>query len=386
MKNILKLLRILVLITAIPALIYSSIFFFNSFKERHKPYKIAAILPLTGTKANYGTDIKNGLELAKEEINKSGGVKGNSLEIDYEDDQAEPKLAVSATEKIIRSGDFSVIFGPWASSCALAMAPIAEKNKMPVLAEAQSPQIRDAGDYIFRIQPDSRYYLKYLVPYVFETLKIRKVAILYVNNDYGSDQASYFSESFKKLGGEVVFYDGYSQNNTDFKTQLTKLKTLKPDGVFIPAYTEAGYILKQSHEMGFSPQFIGSAPIENPDVITIAGSAANGVVYPHHFDPETNDTLAINFIHNYEMKYNPKKVEGFSALAYDGLYIIKLLLEQCDNKECIKNNFYKIKYKGATGVSSFDDHGDVIKPITIRHIVNQEFRTIKTSEILPSYQ
>lgn len=253
---------------------------------------------------------------------------------------------------------------------------------MPVLAEAQSPQIRDAGDYIFRIQPDSRYYLKYLVPYVFETLKIKKLAILYVNNDYGSDQASFFAESFKKLGGEVIFYDGFSQNSTDFKTQLTKLKALKPEGVFIPAYTEAGYILKQSHEMGFSPQFIGSAPMENPEIITIAGIAANGVVYPHHFDPETNNRTAKTFIYNYDMKYNSKP-EGYSALAYDGLFVIKAMIEQCgEDRECIKNNLYKINYSGVTGATSFDNHGDVVKPITIRHIVNQEFRTILTYDLL----
>lgn len=373
---------VVVLIITLCILIGSGLFFKYSLNERQKPYKIASILPLTGKNGNYGRLIKNGLELAREDINNKGGINGRPLEIIYEDDQANPKLAISAVEKIINSDNVPIIFGPWASSSVLAIAPIAEKNKMPVLAEAQSPKIRDAGDYIFRIQPDSRYYLKYLVPYVYDTLKVRKLAILYVNNDYGLDQANFFEELFTKLGGEVVFSEGYSQESTDFKTHITKLKALNPDGVFMPAYTEAGYILKQAYELGFSPKFIGSAPMENPEIITIAGAAANEVVYSHHFDPETDNRIVKTFIYNYDMKYGSKP-EGYAALAYDGLFVIKLMIEQCgEDKECIKNNLYKINYSGVTGATSFDDHGDVIKPITIRQIVNQEFRTIFTSDLL----
>ena len=116
------------IIITLLVLIGAVVFFRYSLDERQKPYKIASILPLTGKNGNYGMLIKNGLELAKEEINKNGGIKGRSLEIIYEDDQADPKLAVSATEKIINFDNVPIIFGPWASSSVLAMAPIAEKT------------------------------------------------------------------------------------------------------------------------------------------------------------------------------------------------------------------------------------------------------------------
>lgn len=352
-------------------------FFIKSLKARKETLKVAAILPLTGNNANYGIYIKNGLELAKEEINKRRA-GGRLIEIIYEDDKAEPKQAINIIHKMIETDHPIMIFGPWASSCALAIAPIAEKNKIPVLAEAQSPQIRDAGDYIFRIQPDSRYYLKYLVPYCFDSLKLKRIAILFVNNDYGKDQSTVFETDFIKLGGTIVHKEGFPQDAKDFRTQLTKIKALNPDGIFIPAYVEAGNILKQATELALTCQFIGSAPMENPEIIKIAGPAANGVIYPHHFDPESQDSLIRNFINVYKNKYGTD-AEGFGALAYDGLFIIDKLLEQCgEDKECIKKTLYQINFNGVTGKSSFDDHGDVIKPITIRKIVNQKFTSVMT--------
>lgn len=350
-------------------------FYYYSIRERKKAFKIAAILPLSGDNANYGKWIKDGLELAKDEINKKG-INGKSIEIIYEDDKAEPKTAVSAFQKLIQSDDPVIVFGPWASSCALAIAPLAERNRMPVLAEAQSPKISDAGEYIFRIQPDSRYYLKTLVPFVYNSLKLKNIAVLYVNNDYGVDQANIFELNFKKMGGNIVFKDGFQQGSTDFKTELEKIKATHPDGIFIPAYVEAGYILKQAKEIGLFSQFIGSAPMENPEIIRIAGDAANGVVYPHHFNPDSRDSIIRNFQNNYLNRYKTE-AEGYAALAYDGLHVIKVLLEKCGtDKECIRAGFYSINYNGVTGRSSFDAKGDVIKPITIRKIVNKKFTTL----------
>ena len=336
---------------------------------------------MSGKNANYGIWIKNGLELAKEHINQKRGENGSKLlEIVYEDDQAEPKQALNAFNKIMQIDNPVMIFGPWASSCVLAIANDANKAKIPILAEAQSPQIRDAGDYIFRIQPDSRYYLKSLVPYSFDSLKLRRIAILYVNNDYGKDQSDVFEKSFQKLGGNIVFKEGYDPKSLDFKTQLLKIKESKPDGIFIPAYVEAGIILKQARELGITSQFLGSAPMENPEIIKSAGNAANGVIYAHHFNPDSQDSLVRNFINSYKNKYK-SDVEGYSALAYDAMYIIDILLKECkSDRECIKNKLYQLNYNGVTGKSAFDDHGDVIKPISIRKIENKKFITLATYE------
>ncbi|OGW41512.1 MAG: hypothetical protein A2Y97_10865 [Nitrospirae bacterium RBG_13_39_12] len=353
------------------------VFSFGCAKKEEKEIKIGAILPLTGQSGQYGQWIRDSLEMARQEINNQGGINGKKLLIIYEDDQADPKAAANAMQKFVTIEKVPIVFGSWASSCVLAQAPIAEKTHTPILAEAQSPKIRDSGDYIFRIQPDSRYYLKYLIPYVYNNLNVHTLAILYVNNDYGVDQAKVFEDYFKQLGGKVVFSEAFEQGTVDFRTQLSKIRSLKPQGVFIPAYTEAGYILRQARELGIKTQFIGSAPLENPDILKIAGIGTEGAIYPHHFDPESSDPNVQQFAEKYKHRFG-REIEGYAALAYDGLYVIAHVLKQCgEDRECIKNAIYGVQnFPGVTGLTSFDDHGDVIKPIVIRTVKNGKFRTL----------
>lgn len=365
-----------ILVVAIIAFMILGVFIFRR-RASADELRIGAILPLTGQSAQYGQWIRDALEMAREEINVNGGINGKPLAIWYEDDQADPKTAANAMQKLASIEQVPIVFGSWASSCVLAQAPIAEQTRTPILAEAQSPKIRDAGDYVFRIQPDSRYYLKVLVPYVYNNLGIRTISILYVNNDYGVDQASVFSDSFQRLGGRVLSNEGFQQGTVDFRAQLSKIKTLHPQAVFVPAYTEAGYVLKQAVELGLETQFIGSAPVENPDIVKIASGGAERAIYPHHFDPESGDPKVTEFEQKYKAKFG-RDVEGYAALAYDGLYVIAAALQQCgSDKECIKAKLYATQnFPGVTGPTSFDDHGDVLKQIVIRQVRNGTFTTI----------
>jgi len=344
-----------------------------TMKNKDNIVKIGAILPLSGSNAMYGKWIKEGLELKREEINRKVGGDNIKVEIIYEDDKAQPTFAVNALNKLISVDKISIVFGSWASSSVLAEAPIAEKNKVIVMAEAISPKIRDAGDYIFRIQPDARYYLKKLVPYVFDNLKLRKIAILYVNNDFGVDQKDIFSNIFTELGGKITMIEAFKQGDIDFRTQLLKIKKTHPDGIFIPAYIESGYIVKQAKELGIVAQLIGSVPFENPDILSIAKETANGVIYPHHFDAYSEDSIVKSYQKMYKEKYGMDS-EGFAALAFDGLGVLYDVITKCSsNTECIKNELYKVSYKGVTGIIKFDNKGDVISNVIIKEVMAGKF-------------
>lgn len=288
------------------------------------PIRIGAILPLTGSSARYGKWIQEGLDLALEQINPNGGINGRRLEIIYEDDQAQPASAASAMQKLVNIDKVPCVFGSWASSSVLAQAPIAEQAKTVLMAEAISPKIRDAGDYVFRIQPDARYYLKELVPFVFNQLRARTAATLFVNNDFGVDQAAVFKAEFERMGGKIVAEESYLPDTTDFRTQLTKISAVKSNVLFLPGYAEVGTILKQASELGLSCKFVGSVPTENPDLISIAGAAAEGIIYPSHFDPDSPDPTVQAFQKAYAAKYG-HPAEGFAALAYDGMMIIEMV-------------------------------------------------------------
>ncbi|MCX5638853.1 MAG: ABC transporter substrate-binding protein, partial [Planctomycetota bacterium] len=240
-------------------------------KEELKEIKIGAILPLTGNNARYGIWIQEALELAKDDINSEGGINGKKLKIIYEDDQADPKLAANAMQKLATVDRVPVVFGSWASSSVLSQAPIAEKTHTVLMGEAISPKIRDAGDYVFRIQPDARYYIRELVPFMCNKTEVRKISIFYVNNDFGSDQAKVFETEFKEAGGQVLSVDAFEQGATDFKTELIKIQSKAPEAIFCPAYAEIAIILKQARELGMKQQFFASVPFENPDILKAAG-------------------------------------------------------------------------------------------------------------------
>lgn len=359
------------------AFVFVAFFICTNNSAPNKTIKIGAILPLTGNSGEYGQWIKNALEMARVEVNNSGGINGKELDIIYEDDKGEPKTTVSAMEKLCNTDRVPIVFGSFNSGCVLAQAPVAENTKTPMLAEAQSPKIRDAGDYVFRIQPDSRLYLKYFIPYIYNVLKIHSLSIIYIDNAFGNDITSTIVEEYEKLGGKIISEEGFQQGTSDFKTQLAKVKKLNPEGIFVPAVAEMGNFLKQSYEMGIHKQIFGIATTESQDVLATAGIAADGVIYCHHFDSESKDPTTMKFVQDYKKKYN-RDVEGYAALAYDGLKIIANVLKKCGtDKECIKKGLYATQnYRGVTGITSFDDHGDVLKPIYIKTIKNGKIFTL----------
>lgn len=336
--------------------------------------RMGAVLPLTGSSARYGKWIQEGLQLAVDHINRDGAINGRPLEIMYEDDQAQATYAASAMQKLVTVDRVPVVFGSWASSSVLAQAPIAERSRTVLMAEAISPQIREAGDFVFRIQPDARFYLRALVPFVFETLQARTASILYINNDFGVDQAAVFKAEFERLGGRVLSQESYLSNTTDFRAQLTKIRAKGPDVLFLPGYAEVGTVLRQAQELGLRCRFVGSVPTENPDLISVAGPAAEGIVYPSHFDPDASDPAVRAFQGDYASRYG-RQAEGFAALAYDGLMIIASGLRQCGSGAvCLRDYLYSVRdHPGVTGTTSFDEKGDVIKPIIIKTVRDGRF-------------
>lgn len=338
------------------------------------PLSIGAILPLSGPSGQYGKWVQNGLELAREEINAEGGINGRPLEIIYEDDQATPRLAASAMQKLATVDKVPIVFGSWSSSSTLAQAPIAEQSHVVVISLGASSQIREAGDYIFRMFPDGRLFMRSLAPFAYKRLGLRKVAILYVNNDFGIDLAKSFRTDFEALGGTIVSEDGFKQGETDFRSLLTKARTAKPDGYFVPAYTEIAQLLKQAKGLGIKSQFMGVATFDNPDILQVAGDSAEGVIYPYYFDPASQASAVQQYQAKYE-KHFGKQSEGFAALSYDGLKILALALRQCgSDANCVKKYLYDLKpYQGVTGTTEFDDKGDVVKPILIKTVDKGHF-------------
>ncbi len=222
-----------------------------------EPIKIGFIGPLTGELASWGNNEKQGVELAVKEINDAGGINGRKLSIIYEDGQCNPKSAVTAAQKLITVDHVKAIIGETCSSATLAVAPLAEQNKVILISPTSgADSISQAGDFIFRIFIPNNFYAVEGARIIEKELGSKSVAVLYIQNDAGVSTKDRFIQLFK--GGKIMLIQGYAPDTTDFKTILLKVKEAEPDLVYLAGYyPDGGLILKQAKELGIKTQFFG---------------------------------------------------------------------------------------------------------------------------------
>lgn len=345
-------------------------------KKASEEIKIGAILPLTGDAAKYGQSAKRGIDLAVEEINKKGGILSKKLEIVYEDSQADASKAVSAFRKLIDVQHIKFILGPLSSTEVLAVAPIANKEKVIILTPtASAPQITDAGDYIFRNVMSDLYDGRAMAAYAVKEMGKRTAAIFYINNDFGIGLKNSFKEQFEKMGGKIVLDISFERGENDFRSQITRIKNAHPEVIFLVGQAEMAEILREMKEMGLKIPIVSFSMFEDPDILKVAGDAAEGVVYTYRvFDPNSESPMVKHFVGGYEKKYGVQP-DIFAALSYDATRILALALKRGNFEvERVKQALYGIKdFPGVVGKTSFDKNGDVRKPIGIKKVENGKF-------------
>jgi len=348
----------------------------NQAKKEPEEIKIGAILPLSGEGAKYGMATKRGIDLALQEINRKGGVHQRKIKIIYEDDRGDPKTGVSCINKLIQIDKVPCILGPIYSSVALAVAPIAERERIVLLSPAAStPALTKAGDYIFRNVLSDLYEASALAKFVYTHLGFRRIGILYINNDFGLGHKESFASKFEALGGKIVATESFEQDATDFRTQLTKLEKANPEAVFLVGYREMGRILRQSSELNTNLRFLSISMFEDPEILEIAGEAAEGVYYSlQTFDPQSPEEIIKKFVLNFKSVYN-KEPDIFAALGYDAMNLLAIALEKGGPyPEKVKDALYTIKdFPGVTGKTTFDQNGDVQKTVSIKKVENGHF-------------
>lgn len=351
-------------------------FFLFGCTKKEKEINIGVITPLSGGSAKYGEDIKRGYNLAVDEINEKGGINGRKLTLIYEDSEGQPQKAVAAAQKLINRDKVIAILGALWSSPTLAVAPICEKNKVVLLSSgSSSPEITNAGDYIFRNELSDRYGAKQTAK-LFFNLGFKKIAILYINNDFGVGQKDVTVQVFTALGGQITIIEAFAQDASDFRTQLSKIKNTKTEALFIVGYKEMILILKQIRELGIKTQILSVALFEDSEIIEKAGDVAEGTIYTFYgtFNPKSEEVNVKQFMKKFQQKYQTEP--GYYApIGYDAIKILAQAIETGEfSSEGIKNALYKIKdFPGISGLTSFDKNGDVTKPVILKTVKNGKF-------------
>lgn len=333
--------------------------------SKKETLKIGFISPLTGDAASIGVVNKAAVEVAVEEVNAQGGINGKNLEVIYEDGQCNAKTASSAAHKLIDIDKVPVILGGLCSTETSAFAPGAMQKKVLVLSHGSSaPALSRTGKYFFRSYPSDLNQGKFAAEYAYNTLKVKKVAILYHISDWGSGIRDVFEQQFRKLGGTIVAAEGTKQDIKDYRAQLTKIKAVQPDLIYAPMYPEGSIAaLNQAKELGIPTKMLGGdAWADTKLQKEVSGKGEYLYTEPVSAYPE-------DFKAKILAKTKGEQVALATANAYDNVKMIAEVLKKAGtDPDKMADELRATKYAGVSGNIAFDASGDVT---TAAYVVKQ---------------
>lgn len=340
---------------------------------------IGEVGSMTGSEATFGESTHEGIMLAVDEANAAGGVKGMKVRVVALDNQGKPEEAAMATTKLINQERVHAILGEVASSRSMAMAPIAQANKVPMISPSSTnPKVTQMGDYIFRVCFLDPFQGTVMAKFARENLKVKKVAILRdIKNDYSVGLSDFFAENFKKMGGEIVADQSYSSGDVDFKSQLTSIKAKNPEAVFIPGYyTEVGLIARQAREMGIKVPLMGGDGWDSEKLWEIAGKAMNNTYFSNHYSPDDQSAPQQKaFVEAYKAKFG-KMPNGLGAMGYDAAKVLIESMKRANSLsgEEIRKEIANTKdYAGVTGNITIDENRNAVKSAVVLEVKDSKF-------------
>jgi branched-chain amino acid transport system substrate-binding protein len=335
--------------------------------------KIGAILPLTGPAAEFGNWMKQGLDMAADDLNQHGGIAGRRVSLLYEDSQGDPKSGLAAYQKL-RAIDKVKFFFTSISGVTMAILPEATKDSVLVVTSSTHPDIT-AGKYlVLRIYftPDQE--ATAMADHAAKRLGLKRVGVIYLNDESLSGYYQYFANRMKELGAET-YGQSYEAGATDFRTQLVKIKSWKPDGIYVGGWKENGAILRQIRQLGIAVPILGPVTFDSPQTVAIAGAAAEGVVFTvPRFDTTVATSEQAAFIKEYQSRFHqPPEVNA--ALFYDGLQTLAIGIAKTNGSPVKTAEAVKSirDYHGALGVISYRANGDIEMPVGFKKIVDGKF-------------
>ncbi|WP_102345854.1 ABC transporter substrate-binding protein [Bacillus sp. Marseille-P3661] len=356
----------------------------NSNSNNTENYQVGVVFPLSGNAAEHGIDMLNGLEYAVDEVNSSGGINGIPVELVVEDGKASPKDTVNASQKLITVDKVPAIFTGF-SSPVLATAPIADQNKVVLInSAAATPALAEAGDYLINTLVLQSVELDYIAKYATEELGLKTMGIIYQNNDLGLGTKDALEIYMKNYGGEVVAAESFEVGALDFRTQLSKIRSAKPDALYLAtAGKDSPLIIKQARELGITSQFFGYHALEMPpEYMEIAGDFANGTIYT-----SSATEYDVEFAKKWAEDHDGKEIVFTNAMYYDAAKMLFKGMEHVINNgddlsgETLRSAIFEINtFDGIAGNMRIPDNGNAIKEVSIKQIKDGEFTTLKVIE------
>ncbi len=341
--------------------------------------KVGVYGDLSGQTSSFGQSTRNGSQLAADEINAAGGINGRQVQLVIEDDQGEPGKAATVVAKLINQDQVRALIGEVASSNSIAAAPNAQENKVPMISPSSTnPKVTQIGDYIFRVCFIDPFQGEVMAKFAANSLKAKKAAILFdSNSDYSKGLVQFFKAAFTKLGGQIVAEKAYAQRDRDFKGQLTDIRDLAPDVIYVPGYyQEVGVIAKQTKQLGIKAPLLGGDGWDSPQLWDLGGEALNGSFISNHYSVDDPSPVIQDFVKRFKAKYNGLAPDALAALAYDAMMVLADSIKRAGGTECVALRdaiAHTVNFKGITGTISLNEERNAVKPAVVLELQDKKF-------------
>jgi len=287
---------------------------------------IGVAAPMTGNLAQIGKQFAEGAQLAADEVNQKGGIKGKKVVIRVEDDKGDPKDAATVAQKFASDDRVLAVLGHYSSSACFAAIPIYSKAHLATITPSASHTdlTKQGGKYMFRMWSPISVYVPDLAQYTVKKLGKKNVAVVYAQNDWGIQTKDYFLKELEKLGAKVAATEVVNDKDTDFKAQLTKIKATNPDALAILTYYTTGALLVlQARNLGITAPLVGTGTLYEDKFLEIAGAKnAEGLAVNTEFNADDPEPVVTTFVAAYQKLHPGEKPEPYHATTYDAARIL----------------------------------------------------------------
>jgi len=367
------------------------IFLFGSltmFAQDAESIRVGVILDMSGGTSGFGLSTNNGITIAVNEINARGGISGRKLQLYFEDTTGRPETAKQAAYKLTAITKVHAIIGEVASTNSLAAAYEAQEAKIPMITPSSTnPRVTEVGDYIFRVCFIDPFQGNAMARFAFTNLGVRKAVIFRdVNSDYSRGLAKTFDETFQKLGGKVLPEQTYIQTDYTYKTQLRKIRRLKPDAIYLAGYYgQVGIIAKEARQLGMNMPLLGGDGWDSPEIWKLGGTALRNSYITNHFSAEDPAIAIKSFVKKYKSEFNSTP-DALAALGYDAVNVLADAISRAGSTDGAKlrDAIAKTKdFQGVTGKITINGSRNAVKPAVILRLDTKRREFVYRSTLPP---
>jgi branched-chain amino acid transport system substrate-binding protein len=339
---------------------------------------------MTGSEATFGVSTDDGIQLAVNERNAAGGVKGRQIQLITYDDQGKGQEVATAVMRLIRQDKVSAVLGEVASSRSIVGGQICQRSSVPMISPSSTnPKVTKIGDMIFRVCFIDPFQGFVGASFAKNTLKLDKGATLYNRAQaYSTGLNEEFKKALIKLGGDVLIEQAYSDGDNDFSAQLTAIREKNPQFIYIPGYyTEVVNIARQARKLGITCPLIGGDGWVSEELKN-AGDALDGCYFSDHYSQEDKRPEVQEFLKKYSTKFG-KTPDSMAALGYDAANLLFDAMGRSpslDGKDLAAAIAATKDFKGVTGNITINEHRDADKLAVIQKIMGGKFSYFATVE------